>query len=179
MVPPLRSVAYRRRTILGLGLLALLALSLSALAACNGGNGDVEPTATEPEATTPAATATAELPRNAFEQGKAPIFWQPLDEGFKSLRASEPYRLLFRVTSGYAEMSLDVLAECLSCPDAVNGAAARVEFAPLRAESVGPEAPGSYYPLSLDLPQPGTWLLTVTAGDDTISITVEVKPAAD
>ena len=178
MAPPLRSIAFSRHTALGLTLLALLASS--ALAACNGGgNGDVAPTATEREATVPAATATPELPRNAFEQGKAPIFWQPLDEGFESLRVGQQYRLLFRVTSGYAETSLDVLAECLSCPDAVNGAAARVEFAPLRAESVGPEAPGSYYPLSLDLPQPGTWLLTVTAGDNTASITVEVKPAAD
>ena len=177
MAPSLRSVAFSHHAALGLALLALLALTV--LAACNGGNGDVEPTATEPEATGSAAMPTAELPRNAFEQGEAPIFWQPLDEEFKSLRAGEPYRLLFRVTSGYAETSLDVLAVCLSCPDAVNGAAARAEFAPLRAESVGPEAPGSYYPLSLDLPQPGTWLLTVTAGDDTTSITVEVKPAAD
>ncbi|MCH8900823.1 MAG: hypothetical protein IIC88_00815 [Chloroflexi bacterium] len=173
MVPPLRSAAFSRRTALGLGLLALLALS--ALAACNGGNGDVEPTATEPEATAPAATATAELPRNAFEQGKAPIFWQPLDEGFESLRVGEPYKVLFRVTSGYAEKTLPITVECSDCAEPVPGG--RLEFEPLLAQTEG-EAPGSYYPFSLDLPQPGTWLLTVTAGDDTISITVEVKPAA-
>ena len=173
MVPPLRSVAYRRRTVLGLG---LLALSLSAPAACNGGNGDIEPTATEPAATAPAATATAELPRNAFEQGKAPIFWQPLDEGFESLRVGEPYKVLFRVTSGYAEKTLPITVECSDCAEPVPGG--RLEFEPLLAEPTGEEAPGSYYPFSLDLPQPGTWLLTVTAGDDTVSITVEVKPAA-
>ena len=174
MIPLRRHSTLHSRTALVLALLAL-----TVLAACNGGNGDIEPTATEPAATAPAATPTAELPRNAFEQGEAPIFWQPLDEGFKSLRAGVPYRLLFRITSGYAETTLPITAECLSCPDAVNGAAARIEVAPLRAESVGPEAPGSYYPLSLDLPHPGTWLLTATAGDDTTSITVEVKPAAD
>ncbi|MCH7511535.1 MAG: hypothetical protein IIB19_04105 [Chloroflexi bacterium] len=174
MFPPLRSAAFSRRTALGLALLAL-----TVLAACNSGNGDVEPTATEPEATAPAATATAELPRNAFEQGKAPIFWQPLDEGFKSLRAGEPYRMLFRVTSGYAETTMSIVAECVDCAEAANGEAPRVEFEPLRADSVGPEAPGAYYPLSLDLPQPGNWVLTVVAGINAISIQVVVKPAAD
>jgi hypothetical protein len=173
MFPPLRAAAFSRRAALGLALLALLALTV--LAACNGGNGDVEPTATEPEATASAATATAEQPRNAFEQGTAPIFWQPLDKEFKSLRAGVPYRLLFRVTSGYSEETIRIVAECSTCPDGT----ARVEFEPLRAESVGPEAPGSYYPLSLDLPQPGNWVLTVVAGINAISIQVEVKPAAD
>lgn len=175
MAPPLRSIAFSRYTALGLALLALLASS--ALAACNGGNGDVEPTATEPEATAPAATATPDLPRNAFEQGEAPIFWQPLDEGFESLRVGEPYKVLFRVTSGYAERTLPITIECSDCAEPVPGG--KLEFEPLLAEPVGEEAPGSYYPFSLDLPQPGTWVLTVTAGGDTASITVEVKPAAD
>ena len=175
MVPPLRSVAYRCRTVLGLGLLALLALS--ALVACTSGNGDVEPTATEPEATAPAATATAELPRNPFEQGNAPIFWQPLDEGFESLRVGEPYKVLFRVTSGYAEETLPISAECSDCAEPVPGGA--LEFETLLAQPEGEESPGSYYPFNLDLPQPGTWVVTITAGDDTASITVEVKPAAD
>jgi len=172
MAPPLRSATFSRHTALGLALLAL-----SALAACNGGNGDVEPTATEPEATAPAATSTPELPRNAFEQGKAPIFWQPLDAGFESLRVGEPYKVLFRVTSGYAEETLPITVECSDCAEAVPGG--RLEFEAGLAEPLGEEEPGSYYPFSLDLPQPGTWLLTVTAGDDTASITVEVKPAAD
>ncbi len=172
MAPSLRSVAFSRHTALGLALLAM-----TVLAACNGGNGDVEPTATEPEATGSAAMPTAELPRNAFEQGKAPIFWQPLDEGFQSLRVGEPYKVLFRVTNGYAEVTLPITAECSDCDQPVPGGT--LEFEADLAEPVGEEAPGSYYPFSLDLPQPGTWLLTVAAGDDTASITVEVKPAAD
>ena len=172
MAPPLRSVTFGRHTALGLALLAL-----AMLAACNGGNGDVEPTATEPEATGSAAMPTAELPRNAFEQGKAPIFWQPLDEGFESLRVGVPYKVLFRVTSGYAERTLPITVECPDCAEPVPGG--RLEFEPLLAEPTGEEAPGSYYPFSLDLPQSGTWVVTVTAGDDTASITVEVKPAAD
>ena len=155
MIPLRRHSTLHSRTALGLAL-----LTLTVLAACNGGNGDIEPTA-------------AELPRNAFEQGTAPIFWQPLDEEFKPLRAGEPYRLLFRVTSGYSEETIRIVAECSTCPDGT----ARVEFEPLRAESVGPEAPGAYYPLSLDLPQPGNWVLTVVAGINAISIQVEVKPA--
>ena len=171
MFPPLGSAAFSRRTALGLALLAL-----TVLAACNSGNGDVEPTATEPEATAPAATATPDIGQPS-EMGESPIFWRTADE-FGSLRVGQPYKVLFRVTSGYAEATLPISAECSDCAEPVPGGT--LEFEPRQPDVVSEEeAPGSYYPFNLDLPQPGTWVVTITAGDDTASITVEVKPAAD
>ena len=101
------------------------------------------------------------------EMGESPVFWRPQDEGFQSLRAGEPYKVVIRVTSGYEEETLRIVAEQESGP------ASAVEFEVSRAEPIGEEAPGSYYPLILELPQPGTWVLTVLAGEDEVSLTVE------
>ena len=43
--------------------------------------------------------------------------------------------------------------------------------------SIGEDAPGSYYPVPLELPEPGAWLLTVAAGDDQVIIPIDVTPA--
>ncbi len=103
----------------------------------------------------------------ASEMGAPPVFWRPQDEEFQSLRAGEPYKVVIRITSGYEEESVRIVAE----PE--SGLASAVEFDVLGAEPIGEEAPGSYYPLSLELPQPGTWVLTVLAGDVEVSLTVE------
>lgn len=114
------------------------------------------------ETPTPADSTTL-----ASEMGAPPVFWRPQDEEFQSLRAGEPYKVVIRITSGYEEESVRIVAE----PE--SGLASAVEFDVLGAEPIGEEAPGSYYPLSLELPQPGTWVLTVLAGDVEVSLTVE------
>ena len=101
------------------------------------------------------------------EIGEPPVFWRPQDEEFQSLRAGEPYKVVIRITNGYEEETLRIVAEQKPGP------ASALEFKALRAEPVGEEAPGSYYPLSLELPQPGTWVMTVLAGEDEVSLTVE------
>ena len=149
--------------------LALLALTVGA--ACGGGSGDdiAEPTATEPQAT----ATPGESPRSDTELGEAPVFWQPQDKEFQSLRAGEPYKVLFRMTSGYDEETLRIVAERNP------GQSGMVEFEAFRSEPTGEEAPGSYYPVSLDLPKPGRWVVTVLAGDDTVSFTVQVAGPAN
>ncbi|MCH8993716.1 MAG: hypothetical protein IH959_01960, partial [Chloroflexi bacterium] len=73
------------------------------LAACGdgGGNGG-EPTANDVIAAPTIDDTGDDTGRQANELGEAPIFYAPLD-GFESLRAGEPYKVLFRITNGYDE----------------------------------------------------------------------------
>jgi hypothetical protein len=143
-------------------LLAAAIVALALAPACRGGPSGATPTAT--------TVTPTEMPARAAELGEAPIFYRPYDD-FASLRAGEAYKVLFRITGGYAEDTLRIVA--------TSAAGETLEFAPPRAEPVGEgDPPGSYYPFSLLLPEPGAWAVTVVAGEDTLTFGVEVKPAA-
>lgn len=167
---PLRS-SFRPCIALGLALLALTVLAACGSGSDNGG----EPAANQPEATAEGPARTPDEPLGPTpETGSAPISWRTEDQ-FQSLRAGEPYKVLFRVTSGYDEETLRIVAECLSCRGAAQPEA--MEFEASRAEPAGPEDAGSFYPFNLTLPQPGTWQVTVVAGGDEATITVQVGPS--
>ena len=80
--------------------------------------------------------------------------------------------MLFRVAGGYVEPSLRVTAACQTC--SAPGQQDPIVFDPARAEPQGEDAPGSYYPLNITLPFAGRWQITVVAGADQATITVEV-----
>lgn len=148
-------------------------LAISAFAACSSGSSfNVEPTATalapsEQQIATPAAAA----PRLDDELGLAPVFWRTLDQ-FDSLRADEPYKVVLRVTNGYEEETIRIMAE-----HELNAGEA-LEFEASLAEPVGQEGPDAFYPFNVDLPESGDWILTVFAGEGSASIIVNVKPAS-
>ncbi len=118
---------------------------------------------------TPQPNAT-EVPRTANEGGEPPIFWRTADN-FASVRADEPYKVVFRITSGYDE-------EAISLVLAPKGSDEEIGITPNRAEPEGDDLPGSYYPTSLLLSKPGTWELTIVAGDDTATVQFEVAEPA-
>lgn len=151
-----------RRCAYGLALLVMIAL-----VACDGNESDGKPTATEAVATEAAATSTP--PLLVSEAGETPIFWRTADD-FASLRAGVQYKVLFRITNGYEEQTLVVVAEQKP------GRTGAVEFEAGRADPAGEEAPGSYYPLGLMLPNAGRWIVIVRAGDDMVSFSIEVLP---
>ena len=103
------------------------------------------------------------------EAGQAPIYWRTQDN-FQTLRVGEPYKVVLRVTNGYDEETLGIGAFPEGSDDGIG-------FTANRVDPIGPEGPGSFYVFNLELP-PGTWVLTVGAGGDEATITVEVKPAA-
>ena len=153
----------RTVALFAIGSLALL------LAACGdgGGNGG-EPTANSVIAAPTIENTGDGTGRQANELGEAPIFYAPLD-GFESLRAGEPYKVLFRITNGYDEETLRIVARRGTGGEAI-------EFEALRAEPVGEEErPGTFYPFNLELPQPGTWQVTVFAGADEVTFSVQAK----
>ena len=78
-------------------------------------------------------------------------------------------KVIFRIANGYAEETLLVVAERPS--DGL-----RVEFEAIRVETQD-ELPGTFYPLNLAIPEPGSWQLYVMAGADEVIILVEVAPA--
>ena len=163
-----RTLHTRVVAFFAVGSLALL------FAACGGSDGNGgEPTATANAAPTMDDTGDGtgdDTGRQANELGEAPIFYAPLD-GFESLRAGEPYKVLFRITNGYAEETLRIAAT----HDATGET---VEFEALRAEPVGEEErSGTFYPVNLDLPEAGTWQVTILAGEADASFSVEVAPA--
>ena len=150
--------------------LVLAGLSLALLAACGGGDDAGEPTSSPPTPTAESATATLPLTTaTANESGEAPIFYRTFDR-FETLRANERYPVMLRITNGYAEEKLVVVAERVA--DGLT-----VEFESLLSQPIGDEAPGSYYPVPLELPEPGAWRLTIVAGDDEVVIPVEVAAA--
>ncbi|OGO51097.1 MAG: hypothetical protein A2148_06990 [Chloroflexi bacterium RBG_16_68_14] len=159
------------RTLRLSSVVALALLGLALLAACgDGGEDGAQPPAGGPTATEEEAGRTPDAARTpASEAGEAPVFWRTVDN-FASLRAGEGYKVVFRVTNGYEEEALPIVAE----PE---GGGPEVEFEASRVEPGGEEAPGSYYAMNLELPEPGRWQITVSAGDDEATFTVEVKPA--
>ena len=150
--------------------LALALLTLALFAACDNGNDGApaidtaEPTA---DATAPSSAESLKLPS---EMGEEPVYWRTQDN-FQSVRAGEPYKIVLRVTNGYDEETLPVLADR-------EGGGDRLDFTASRAEPVGPEDPGTFYVFELLWPRPGAWEMTVRAGDDEATISVRVQPAA-
>jgi hypothetical protein len=159
-----------RQRIVVAGLLAGMALLF---VACGGGGGYRSAPTDTPStagATLPSATATAlsREPLNLPEEiGIGAFYWRTLDR-FQSVRAGEPYKVVLRVTSGYAASQLPIIAEHLD-GDAV------LEFSALRAVPVGPEDEGTFYVFSLELPDPGEWRVTAVAGEAQSSVRVQVQ----
>ena len=150
--------------------LALALLTLALLAACDNGNeGAPEIDTPDPaaQATTASASDSLELP---LETGEEPVYWRTQDS-FQSVRATEPYKIVLRVTNGYDKEALVVSA----FPE---GSDAGWGFTANRVDPVGPEDPGSFYVFDLELPRPGTWTMVTGPRGDKATITFEVKPAA-
>lgn len=141
---------------------AVALLIPTAFAAC-GGSGD------EPDA----SVSVDDLVRgsNGAVETKAdtgPVFWRTVD-GFTSVTAGEPYKIVLRVTNGSDEEKLTVRAE--------RAGSDTVEFEAGRVEPVGNEGGGSFYTFNLELPDAGTWTVTALAGEDEASVSVEVAAA--
>ena len=119
--------------------------------------------------TTPPPDAT-DIARAENEGGEAPIFWRTEDD-FASLRAGEAYKVLLRITNGYDEDTISLVA-------VRKGDEEEIQLTSNRAEPVGGDLPGSYYPTFLLLPYAGTWELTILAGDDEVTVQFDVAEAA-
>jgi hypothetical protein len=133
------------------------------MAACGGGS-TTPATPTAPTSTPAASTSN--------EAGKPPVFWRT-EDNFESLRAGRAYKVVFRVTNGYADASLRVLATCQSC--SLPTERAPIAFQAERVTVGEGEAPGSYYPLTITLPFPGRWQIAVVADSDQITIPVDAQ----
>jgi len=143
-----------------LGAFVLLFASLALGIAC--GNGDDGATGAT---STPQPDAT-DVPRTDNEGGEPPIFWRTADD-FASVRADESYKVLLRITNGYDEETISLVA-------VRKGDGEEIQITSDRAEPEGGDLPGSYYPTSLLLPEAGTWELTIVAGDDEAMVQFEV-----
>ena len=148
----------RHRTLL----ISLAVLAVALLAACGDGDDGPAATATLTQPTPPPPTPTVFRPTT--EQGEDPIYWRTADE-FGTLRSGEPYKILFRITGGFAEDRIAVGAYQVGIPV--------IEYDAFRAEPQGEDLPGSYYPMNLTLPAAGEWLLDVVAGDYEVRFTVQ------
>ena len=78
--------------------------------------------------------------------------------------------MVFRITNGYEEASIGILAQA-----AAGGPNVEFEASKVCPGDLTP--PGAYYAFSLDLPEPGPWQITVLAGDDQVIIPIEVVPS--
>ncbi len=185
-----RSLLSGRRSFRNMAIALLTLLAATLIAGCeDGGDSGERPVAGEPtpamtespptrekpastaaEGETPSVGASPALPS---EEGEAPVFWRT-EDGFESLRAGEPYKVLLRVTNGYQEVTLPITARCLSCEE--EGLV--VKFEASRVDPGGEEGPGAFYPFNLELPRPGMWQITVLAGDEEVSLQVEAGPAS-
>ncbi len=148
-----------RRSVVILISIAVLAI---AVACSDSDTADDLPLATPTSEETPAIRAEN-------EQGEAPIFWRTTDP-FESLPAGLAVKVVFRITNGYEEKSLRVLAQ----PEA---GGPDIEFEESKVDPGDLEPPGAYYVFNLDLPEPGAWQVTVLAGDDQVIIPIEVVPS--
>ena len=167
-----------RHTIPALALLIAIPIAASLLLACGDDNGYGDATPTGPDTTaTATALATGEEPTlppgtdatpGENELGEAPIFWRTLDK-FESLAAGEEYKIVFRVTNGYAEDTLPIEAT------AATGTAS-VTFEAARTTPEGEEDKGTFYSVNIVLPEEGSWQLTARAGAAEVTVDVEVAP---
>ncbi|MCI0776856.1 MAG: hypothetical protein J4N95_01635 [Chloroflexi bacterium] len=151
-----------------LGAFLLLCTSLAIGVACSDGGEEAgDPT---PQITPTEATLEPTEVRPESEGGEAPIFWRTADD-FASVRAGESYKVLLRITGGYDEETILLVA-------VRKGDGGEIQITSNRAEPVGEELPGSYYPTFLMLSEPGTWELTIIAGEDEASVQFEVAEPA-
>jgi hypothetical protein len=159
-----------RNTVLALIICTVLGVAV----ACGGSSGTSGSPATATVASgSPATSGPAVTAIPAAEAGKEPILWRTADN-FRSLQAEQPYKVLFRITNGYAEPALRVTATCQSCPQPA--ARQPINFEGQRAVPGSGEAPGSYYPMNITLPSAGRWEIDVVAGSDTARIMVDAQP---
>lgn len=142
----------------------LLAAVLMLGVAC--GDSDSQPV----DATSTPEPNETEIPRAANEGGEPPIFWRTTDD-FASVRAGEPYKIVFRITGGYDE-------ETISLSIGREGSDQKNLIWPERVEAGDGELLGSYYVTSLLLSE-GTKFLTIVAGDDTATIQFDVAEAIE
>ena len=144
-------------------------IGLALLASCSGSNsGGSQPTARGPTATATAittATAASGSTPTAAESGGEPVFWRTADN-FTTVHAGAPYKVVFRITNGFHDDTLVVTANRVA-------GGQPLEFRGNRVQPAGEEAPGVYYPLNIELPQPGRWELTVMAGNDHVKIVID------
>ena len=92
-------------------------------------------------------------------------------DDFASLRAGESYKVLLRITNGYAEETISLVA--VRKEDGQE-----IQITSNRAEPVGEDLPGSYYPTSLLLSEASTWGLTIVTGEDAATVQFEVAEPA-
>lgn len=155
----------------------LLTLSMLAFAACGDGNGAStpagRPTATVAPSTpargpteTVASSTPTTAPGTPSEGGADPVFWRTAD-GFVSVAAGAEYKIVFRITNGFEEDTLLVVANRVA-------GGQPIEFRANKVLPVGGDAPGAFYPITITLPQPGRWELVVMAGADEVTIPVDV-----
>ncbi len=142
-------------------LLSIVALASAAACSDSGTIGD-------PAAATPTSEGTPAI-RAENELGDAPIFWRTTDP-FDALPADAGSKVVFRITNGYEEETLRIVAQ----PDAGGPA---VEFEARKVDPGDSEPPGAYYALNLDLSESGAWQVTVLAGEDQVIIPIEVVPS--
>ena len=143
---------------------AFLFAGLGVGVACGDSDGE-----TDVATSTPQPDAT-DVPRADNEGGEAPIFWRTAD-GFASVRADELYKIVFRITGGYDQDTISLVA-------GPKGSDEEIAITADRVEAGDGELPGSYFATSLLLSQPGTWELTIVAGEDQATIQFEVAEAA-
>ena len=143
---------------------ALLAVSLSVNIACGDSAGD-----TNDATDTPRLTPT-EIPRMDNEGGEPPIFWRTSDN-FATVRADESYKVLLRITGGSDEETISLVAVRTEDGE-------EIQITSTRAEPVGDDLPGSYYPTFLLLPEAGAWELTIVAGGDEATVQFDVAAPA-
>jgi hypothetical protein len=110
------------------------------------------------------------VPRTANEGGEPPIFWRTSDD-FATVRVDESYKVLLRITGGYAEETISLVAVRMEDGE-------EIQITSNRAEPVGDDLPGSYYPTFLLLPEPGAWELTIVAGLDDATVQFDVAASA-
>jgi hypothetical protein len=138
----------------------MAALAL-AIAACGEGESADAPDPDGPTADLVADSDVAEIPTD-------PVYWRTQD-GFESLTANQPYKVVARVTNGYAEPTLRIVAEPY-------GPGESEEFQATLATPGGPDAEGSYYVFSLDLPAEGSWQISAYVAPQPVTVLVTVDP---
>jgi hypothetical protein len=148
----------------------LIAVSAAlVLLSCGDSGSPGEATSTFIHPASATATQTSGL---ANEGGQAPVFYRTADD-FASLTVDQPYKVVFRITNGFAADMLTVVASCSGC----SGAPPGQTFQGAKVQPIGEEAAGSFYPVNLVFPIDGHWEVTVQATPDDVTIAIDVAPA--